>query len=172
MSLYSRQAEPQIWENSLNSEISQKIVQFFSLLHSPCVGFLCMLDRTVTLSGPSRLSSLVNREPRQCSWCFTLEKDWTRRDGKLAEHDETRYLWLCWRTERRRKLMLSSEPITEKSPRRRTICIPILIFTRISASPKYRHEKIGFIRATETLRKNWNKQFDIRIDDNSSKIIF
>ncbi len=28
---------------------------------------------------------------------------------------------------------------------------------------------IGFIRATETLKKNWNKKFDIRIDDNSSK---
>ena len=35
VSLYSRQAEPEIRENSLNSEISQKIVQFFSLLHSP-----------------------------------------------------------------------------------------------------------------------------------------
>ncbi len=35
MSLYSRETEPQIWVNSLNSEISPKIIQFFSLLHSP-----------------------------------------------------------------------------------------------------------------------------------------
>jgi hypothetical protein len=34
VSLYSRATEPQIWENSLNSVISQTIVQFFSLLHS------------------------------------------------------------------------------------------------------------------------------------------
>jgi hypothetical protein len=27
---------------------------------------------------------------------------------------------------------------------------------------------IGFIRTTETLRKNWKKKFDIGIDENSS----
>jgi hypothetical protein len=34
VSLYSRETEPRIWEDSLNSEISQKIAQFFSLLQS------------------------------------------------------------------------------------------------------------------------------------------
>jgi hypothetical protein len=35
VSLYSRQTELQILENSLKSEISQEIIQFLSLLHSP-----------------------------------------------------------------------------------------------------------------------------------------
>jgi hypothetical protein len=58
VSLYSREAESQIWENSLNSEISPKIIQFF---------FPSALA-TIAEGGSRRGYQLYSSWPRFCDW--------------------------------------------------------------------------------------------------------
>ncbi len=147
MSLYSRETEPQIWEHSLNSEISQKIVQFFSLLHSPYIEVLSNL-RFGSLE--IRDTSVIVRYLRNLSVSLLegIRTSDLREFSKFRDFSEIVPFFSLLHSPRYNKSLL----LGYRKPRHESFYLRAAISDCLL---------IRFIRATETLRKNWNKQNSI-----------
>ena len=158
VSLYSREAEPQIWENSLNSEISQKIAQFFSLLHSRTRASPAWSSYISTPAASGTTSGMLLTKPSNSLWT-TLSKFsvgwniriWTRSLQSLQvwELPSTCTQWI-WVSSTVSHLRLPSSPTWSRVSMRRMLRSPSVLFG--SKEPKTQDTEVDFDVERKTFR--------------------